>query len=83
MSATTARWRRLPKRSAGIVMPLLLSIIMTFVVSLVSTVKAVGLPPDLLPRWLQAWGVSWVLAYPTLLLVLPVVRWLANALVEQ
>lgn len=78
-----ARSRKLPRRYAGIVMPLILSLLMTFVVSLISTIKAVGLPPDLLGLWMGAWAISWVLAFPTLLLVLPVVKWLVNLLVEQ
>ncbi|TWH16056.1 DUF2798 domain-containing protein [Pseudoxanthomonas sp. SGNA-20] len=43
---------KLPARCAAIVMPLLLSVLMSAIVSLVSTLKAAGLAPDLLPRWI-------------------------------
>lgn len=63
-------------------MPLLLSLLMTFIVSLISTVRAVGLSVDLPRLWVGAWALSWVVAFPTLLLVLPLVRRLTAALVE-
>ena len=55
-------------------MPLLLSLCMTFVVSAVATIRAVGLPHDFMALWLSAWAVSWVIAFPVVLVVLPFVR---------
>ena len=66
--------RKLPARFAGIVMPLLLSILMTFIVSAISTMRGIGITPDFLHLWLGAWGLSWLVAFPTLLAVLPLVR---------
>lgn len=74
--------RKLPARYAGLVLPLLLSILMTFIVSLISTLRGIGLAPDLLHIWMGAWGLSWIVAFPTLLFVLPLVRRLTRALVE-
>ncbi len=74
--------RKLPARYAGIVMPLLLSVLMTFIVSMISTWRGVGFTPDFLRLWLGAWGLSWLVAFPTLLLVLPVVRRATAALVD-
>ena len=65
---------KLPARYAGFVMPLLLSIFMTAIVSLVSTLRSVGLVDGIVALWLGAWGMSWLIGFPTLLLVLPVVR---------
>ncbi|MFX8389374.1 DUF2798 domain-containing protein, partial [Acinetobacter baumannii] len=55
----------------------------TAVVSAISTFKAVGVRPDIVSLWLQAWFWSWVVAFPTLLLVLPVVRRWTALLTEQ
>lgn len=66
--------RRLPARYGTILLPLLLSIIMTFIVSGISTLKALGPTAEALRNWPAAWGLSWLVAFPTLLLVLPVVR---------
>jgi len=73
---------RLPARYGAILMPMVLSILMTFVVSLIATVRAIGFTEDFVIRWLPAWGLSWFVAFPTLLLVLPLVRRIVNALVE-
>lgn len=73
---------KLPARSAAWVMPLLLSIFMTFIVSMISTLRGVGLSPEMPRIWLSAWGLSWVFAFPTLLLVLPLVRKATAAIVD-
>ncbi len=75
--------RKLPARYAGIIMPLLLSILMTFVVSLISTLRGIGLADNVLHIWMGAWGLSWIVAFPTLLFVLPLVRRLTGALTES
>lgn len=66
--------RKLPARYAPVVMPLVLSILMTAVVSIISTLKSLGPTPLFLATWPAAWGLSWLVAFPTLLVVLPLVR---------
>lgn len=75
--------RKLPARSAAWVMPLLLSVLMTFIVSMISTLRGVGWSDETLRIWMGAWGLSWLVAFPTLLMVLPVVRKATAALVES
>lgn len=72
---------RLPARYAGIVMPLLLSVLMTAIVSFISTLRGVGFANATVSLWLNAWGLSWVVAFPTLLVALPIVRRLTAVLV--
>lgn len=78
----TAR-RKLPARYTSIVMPLVLSIFMTFIVSGVATFKSIGFTPTFLQMWMSAWLLSWIIAFPALLLVLPVVRRVVAAIVES
>jgi hypothetical protein len=66
--------RKLPARFAPVVLPLVLSILMTFVVSAISTLKSLGPTPAFLATWPGAWAISWLVAFPTLLAVLPLVR---------
>lgn len=66
-----------------LIMPLILSILMTCVISFVSSIKALGLSGLSLSDWLQAWLWSWVIAFPTLLLVLPLVKQMTQALLQQ
>ncbi|WP_089174461.1 DUF2798 domain-containing protein [Bosea sp. AS-1] len=74
-------FRRLPARYGAVVMPFILSVMMTFVVSGISTVKALGLNGELLRIWPVSWALSWLVAFPTLILILPLVRRLVALLV--
>ena len=74
--------RKLPARFASVVMPFLLSLLMTALVSLISTARSVGLTPELVRLWPGSWALSWVVAFPVTLVVLPVVRRLTSAIVE-
>jgi hypothetical protein len=76
-------FRRLPARYAGLLMPLILSGMMSAVVSFIATLNSVGFVANLLSLWLSAWSVSFLIAFPTLLLVLPIVRRLVSLLVEM
>lgn len=67
-------FRRLPARYAAVVMPFILSVLMTFVVSGIATLKALGPTVEFLQTWPGSWALSWLVAFPTLLLVLPLVR---------
>lgn len=78
----TRRFRKLPARHARIMMPLVLSVLMTFVVSGISTLQALGPGPEFLHAWPAAWALSWIVAFPTLLLILPVVGRIVATLVE-
>lgn len=75
--------RKLPARWNGIAMPFVLSVFMSAIVSFIATLKAHGVDAGLPVAWLGAWGLSWVVAFPTLLLVLPMVRRVVALIVEQ
>jgi hypothetical protein len=62
---------RLPNRYAWLIMPFLLSVFMTCVVSVISTVRGVGFNERFFQLWPGAWALSWLIAFPTLLFVLP------------
>jgi Protein of unknown function (DUF2798) len=73
---------KLPARYAAIVMPLVLSVLMTFVVSAISTLRSLGPTSAFLATWPAAWAISWLVAFPTLLAVLPLVRRIVALAVE-
>ena len=75
-------FRKLPARYAAIVLPFFLSCIMTCLISGISTLRGVGFAPGVLQLWLGSWGLSWLIAFPTLLAVLLLVRRLTAAVVE-
>jgi len=76
------RPRKLPARFSTTVMPLVLSLLMTFIVSAISTLKGLGLSASFLPTWLASWGISWLIAFPTLLALLPLVRRIVGIVCE-
>jgi hypothetical protein len=82
MTFSSFRARRLPPRYAAFVMPFVLSILMSFVVSGVSTLKSLGIGAAFLSTWPLAWLLSWLVAFPTLLLILPLVRRIVGLVVE-
>lgn len=77
------RLRKLPARYASVVLPLFLSVLMTCIVSLISTLHGVGAVPGMFRIWMGAWGLSWVIAFPILLLVLPLVKMATGFVVEK
>ncbi|MGH8493966.1 MAG: DUF2798 domain-containing protein [Moraxellaceae bacterium] len=74
--------RKIPARYASLIMPLLLSIFMTCVVSAISILRSTGLSGQFLQLWPGAWLLSWLVAFPVLLLILPVVKRLTVWLTE-
>lgn len=82
MTFSSFATRRLPPRYAAFVMPFVLSILMSLIVSGVSTLKSLGIGTAFLSTWPIAWFLSWLVAFPTLLLVLPLVRRIVSIVVE-
>ncbi|WP_088140369.1 DUF2798 domain-containing protein [Achromobacter xylosoxidans] len=75
--------KKLPQRYAPFLMPLVLSVFMSAIVSAVATAASVGVGPDFVVSWPSAWGASWIVAFPSLLLLLPVVRRIVAWMVAQ
>jgi hypothetical protein len=64
----------IPQRFAPYLFGLILSGLMSFIVSGIATLRAVGIAPDLLDLWITAWLPSWAIAFPTVLVVAPLTR---------
>lgn len=76
-------FRKLPARTVHFILPLCITFCMTFVVSGVASIKNLGFQdPSLIPSWMEAWGTSWAIAFPVLLLLLPVIRKFVFTFVE-
>jgi hypothetical protein len=75
--------RKLPAASANVVMPLVLSITMSGIVSAVVTATSAAPGPGFATTLLKAWGLSCAVAFPSLLVLLPVVRRVVALVVEQ
>lgn len=64
----------IPQRFAPYLFGLILSGLMSFIVSGIATLRAVGFVGDLFGLWIGAWLPSWAVAFPTVLFVAPLTR---------
>ena len=73
----------IPARFAPVVFGLILSGLMSCVVSGLSTFRALGAVPGFFGIWMGNWAVSWLIAFPTVLVVAPFTRRLVARLVAR
>ena len=62
------------QKYAPMLFGLILSGLMSFLVSGISTVRALGPVPGFAHVWADAWLTAWLFAFPVVLLVAPVAR---------
>lgn len=73
----------IPARYAHILFGFLLSGMMSFLVSVLSTFRALGLDANFAHAWMGNWAVSWATAFPVVLIVAPITRRIVARLVTQ
>lgn len=73
----------LPARYAPLLFGLILSGLMSALVSAIATFRTMGIPPDVLSLWSGTWISSWIVAFPTVLIVAPITRRLVAKLVHH
>ena len=66
----------------SVVFAFFMALLMSCLMSLVITVYNMGLVPDILWIWLNAWAFAFVVAFPAVLLVAPLVRKIVARLVH-
>jgi hypothetical protein len=64
----------LPQRFAPLLFGLILSGLMSWLVSGISTVRATGLNHGFVGAWTSAWLTAWLFAFPVVLLIAPIAR---------
>ena len=72
-----------PKKSAPVLFGFILSGLMSWLVSGISTLRAVGWTPDFAALWAQAWITAWLIAFPVVLVVAPLARRAVARLTRQ
>lgn len=70
----------IPKKYAHVAFALILSGLMSFIVSGISTLRATGLVDGFMGLWVSAWLMAWAVAFPAVLVVAPLARTLVAAL---
>lgn len=79
----TKHHRRLPASFAVVLTPLFVSILMSCIISGVATASSLGLSSNFVPVWSKAWATSWLIAFPSLFFLLPIVRRVVGKLVRS
>lgn len=65
---------KLPAKYATWIMPLLLSGLMSGTISMMNLWKNIGWFDGFFTQWLGIWLFSWMIAFPTVMIFLPLVR---------
>ena len=73
----------IPPRFAPIMFGFLVSGMMSLIVSGIATLRAIGWDAGLGASWIHAWAISWAIAFPTILIVSPIVRRFVAAITKQ
>lgn len=73
---------KLPPKFNAVAIPFVLTMIMSFIISGISTWRAIGLADGFLATWMPSWMMSWAVAFPTVLFVLPLSRRIVGRFVE-
>ncbi|MEO0636172.1 MAG: DUF2798 domain-containing protein [Pseudomonadota bacterium] len=70
----TKRGAFIAPRFTTVAFSFMLSLMMSFIVSGISTVRSVGLSNGLLALWMENWFASFLVAFPAVLVVAPLAR---------
>ena len=72
----------IPKRFEAIAFGFLLSALMSFIVSFIANTMAIGVDnAGFVGIWMKSWITAWAFAFPTVLVVAPLVRRILKRLV--
>lgn len=66
-----------------ILFPLILFATMSFIISGITTFKAVGPVQNFFSLWISAWGIAWIFAFPSMLICTPVAQKLATSYLRK
>lgn len=75
--------KKLPPSALKFMFPLVLSMMMSGIISLVNMLRIIGFHDGLMVRWLMAWALSWMIAFPTVFVIMPIARKIVGLFVQM
>ena len=75
--------RKLAPKWGLIVMPLLMSGMMSAIICMVNLLRVFGWDAAVLQEWPSTWLMAWAVAFPSVLLVMPIAKRMTGKLVRQ
>jgi Protein of unknown function (DUF2798) len=73
----------IPSRYSPYVFSFFMSLLMSGVMSFCITLLNLGWVTDVVILWLQAWSAAFVIAFPTIVLITPLVRRLVTLVIQN
>ena len=70
------------KKYKGLVFSFFMSLLMSCIMSLVVCYLNIGLVESFIWTWFKSWGISFMIAYPTIFVISPLVNWLVGSVIE-
>ena len=74
---------RLPAKWALIIIPFILSCLMSGIISFINMLRTLGWIEGFISLWLHNWMISWAIAFPIVVTLLPFVRKFTGLLVDM
>ena len=71
------------KKHQNIVFSLFMALLMSSIMSLVISIFNVGLADDIVSIWLKAWGFAFVVAFPAIMMVSPIVDLMVKVVIKS
>ncbi len=65
---------KLPLKWMGIIMPFILSCLMSGIISMINMLRNLGWIEGFIALWVHNWMISWAIAFPVVVTLLPLVR---------
>ena len=78
-----SRSRLIPRKYESVVFGFFMAFMMSGLMSLIVTAFNVGVVNNLVSIWLRAWGVAFSVAFPTIILLAPLVRKLSEVVLDD
>ena len=73
---------KLTAQYAAVVIPFILSFMMSGLISMINIIHNIGFVDHFATVWVSAWFFSWCVAFPAVLILLPIVRRITARLVD-
>jgi hypothetical protein len=74
---------KIHKKHEGKITLIVMVFCMTMVLTFVRTVKDVGMEPNFITEWVKSWGFSYVVALPTVMVIMPVIKRTISKFIEE
>lgn len=66
--------KKIPQKYGNLLFVFLTAVFMSLLMSFVVTTSNLGFHPEFLSHWMRAWGFSFLIGYPIISFVVPMVR---------